>query len=60
MLPAGAICITPSLGDLVQSVSKLRNGLEVTGGLGDTPATGCWCDLALQASSGLLARSPGY
>lgn len=32
--------------DLHQSVSKLRNGLEVTGALGENAATGCYFGLA--------------
>lgn len=35
----------PGLQDLRQSVSKLRNGLEVTGALGENAATGCYFDL---------------
>lgn len=38
--------LDPGLQDLGQSLSKLRNGLEVTGALGENPATGCYFGLA--------------
>lgn len=38
--------LDPGLQDLSPSVSKLRNGLEVTGALGENPATGCYFGLA--------------
>lgn len=37
--------IDPGLQDLSQSLSRLRNGLEVTGALGENPATGCYFGL---------------
>lgn len=46
MLPLALSALDPGLQYLSQSVFKLRNGLEVTGALGENPATGCYFSLA--------------